>query len=634
MDERGAGTPWHELEGVAAGREKVPGLLRGLLIPGLRRSSWAQLEKLIGWRSDEPLFVEVTGRIFELLPRLDRHRRALALGLLARRAESIGERRVGVHRRTFLAFAAGAHHVVPLVSDRSAEVRTGAAWVLRGLRLEDPPALDALRRQAAVERDPKALVSQLLAVGVLSGTGERAAGAQWARAWLDHRDPLVRLAAARVVLTTAAPGGAQGAGHRVAGVFAEIGTGRLPEVPWWPEGYATMDRFAVQVSAHPREGEALVEGLARHRDPALRAQAVRAAGLQLRSWRHPAPQLWETVAAGLEDEAAVAGEALMALADCGSAAGPYADRIVRALQRPTGRVWPDSHAAVRALVHIGDQRAVPLYRELFGDPFLKVAALPVRWAPELLPAFRNRLADGPGARGAGTVLRILTQWGPAAAPAVPELSGLLDGPAARPAAEALGRIGPAASAAAGALAGLARGDAAPWRFGPGTDRSPKQWQGAQTAAWAYWRVTGDPEPALRAGGPADRAGFGRPVLRYLADLGPLAAPYAASVRALLDSPGEWSRVGAAEAWWRITGDPDPALPALLPELAPLAEHQVTELTLRTVRALGAIGPPAAAALPALRAVVAAPPRRYGASFLMDEELLRDAREALDRIGGS
>ncbi|WP_327256150.1 hypothetical protein [Streptomyces sp. NBC_01244] len=633
MDERGAGTPWHELEGVAAGREEVPGLLRGLRIPGLRRSSWARLEKLIGWQSDEPLFVEVTGRLIELLPRLDRRRRALALGLLARRAQGIGERRVGVHRPTFLAFAARAHHLVPLVSDPSARVRTGASWALRELGHEDPTTLDALRRQAAVERDPTALVSHLLAVGVLSGTGDRAAAAEWARAWLDHRHPLVRLAAARVVLLRAAPGGAEGTGRRVAGVFAEIGTGLLPVVPWFPEGYATMDRFAVQVAAHPREGEALVEGLARHRDPALRTQAVRAAALQLRSWRHPAAHLWETVAGGLEDEPEVAGEALMALADCGKAAAPYADRIVRALQRPAGRVWPDSHAAVRALVHIGDRRAVPPYREMLGDSFLKVGALPVHWAPELLPVFRDRLAHGPGAPGADRVLRILAQWGPAAAPAVPELSDLLDGRAARPAAEALGRIGPAASAAAGALAGLARGDVVPWRFGPGGERSPKPWQGAQTAAWAYWRVTGDPELALGAGGPAARAGFGRPVLRYLADLGPLAAPYADSVRALLDSPGEWTRVGAAEAWWRITGDPAPAVTALLPELAPLAEHRVTEVTLRTVRALGAIGPPAAAALPALRAVVAGPPRRYGASFLMDEELLRDAREALDRISG-
>lgn len=629
MDERGAGTAWHELEGVAAGQEKVPGLLRGLLTPGLRRSSWARLEELISWRTDEPLFVEITGRLFELLPRLDEHRRALALDLLARRADSIGKRPVGVHRRTHLAFAARAHHVVPLLSDPSAEVRTGAAWVLRGLRQEDPAALDALRRQASVEGDPTALVSQLLAVGVLSGSGDRAA--EWARAWLDHRQPLVRLAAARVVLT-AAPGGAAGAGLRVAGAFAEIGTGRLPYVPWWPDAFSPVEPYAVQLVAHPREGEALVEGLARHRDPGLRAQAVRAAGLQIHSWRHPAPHLWETVTTGLEEEGEAADEALMALADCGNAAAPYADRIVRAVERPAGLGIRGAHAGLSALIHIEDSRAVPLYLRRFGDN-TNVGPLPVRWAPELLPVFRERLALGPDARGTDEALRTLAPWGPAATPAVPELAGLLDGRQARRAAEVLGRIGPAASAAGGALAALARGDAVPWRFGPGTERSPRPWQGAQTAAWAHWRVTGDPELALRVCGSAARVGLGRPVLRYLADLGPLAAPYADSVRALLGLPGEWSRVGAAEAWWRITGDPAPAVAALLPELAPLAEHRVTEPTLQAVRTLGAIGPAAAAALPALRAVTAGPPRRYGASFVLDEELLREARTAVDRIGG-
>lgn len=631
MDERGAGTPWHELEGVAAGQEQVPGLLRGLLIPELSRSSWARLEELIGWRSDEPLFVEVTGRLFELLPRLDPHRRALVLGLLARRAEGIGERRVGVHRPVFLAFMAARQHVVPFLMDPSAEVRTGAAWVLRGLREADPAALEALRRQASGESDPTALVSQLLAVGVLSGPGNPAV-AEWARPWLEHRQPLVRLAAAQAVLLTAGPGGAGGTGLRIAEVFAEIGPGTLPEVPWWPEGYPPVARNADRLADRPREARALVDALARHRSPSLRAQAVRAAGGQLRRRRHPAPHLWETVAAGLEDEPEVTDEALLALAGCGSAAAPYADRIVRAVERPAAPGWQGSHAALRALVRFEDPRALPLYLRRFGDS-QDVGPLPVRWAPELWPVFRERLAMGHGARGTDEVLRILAQWGPAAAPAVPELADLLDTTSARPAAEALGRIGPAASAAAGALAALARGETSPWRFGVGTERSPKPWQGAQTAAWAHWRVTGDPELALRVCGSAARPGLGRPVLRYLADLGPLAAPYAGCVRALLGLPGEWSRVGAAEAWWRITGDPAPAVAALLPELAPLAEHRVTELTLRTVRALGAIGPPAAAALPVLRAVAAGPPRRYGASFLMDEELLRDAREALDRIGG-
>ncbi|MFF2198716.1 hypothetical protein ACFVXK_38005, partial [Streptomyces sp. NPDC058157] len=163
---------------------------------------------------------------------------------------------------------------------------------------------------------------------------------------------------------------------------------------------------------------------------------------------------------------------------------------------------------------------------------------------------------------------------------------------------------------------------------PGPGRHP--WHGgAQTAAWAYWRVTGDPEPALRVCGAAARAGLGQPVLRHLADLGPRAARYADAVRPLLTCPGEWSRVGAAEAWWRITGDAPPAVAALLPELAPLTRHSATPLVRRTVRVLGAIGAPAAAALPALHEVVSSP-RRYD-GIRADEELLRVTREALGAI---
>lgn len=634
MDQRGAGTPWHEIEGVAAGQEKVPGLLRGLLTPGLWDSSWAQLEELVGWHSDEPLFLEVTQRLFELLPLLDPQRRALVLGLLARRAHGIGERRVGVHRRAFLAFAAREHEVVQLVADPSAQVRAAAAWLLRGLRGSDPAALEALRGQASRESDPTALVSQLLAVGALSGSGDQAV-AGWVRPWLDHADPLVRLAAARAVLLTAAPGGSTGTGHRIAGAFCELGTGSLPQVPWWPAAYTPVERYTDQLAAHPREAEALVEVLARQPDPDLRVEAVRAAGKQLHYWRSPSAHLWETLAAGLEDEDRVAGAAVEVLAGIGAAAAPYADRIFGLVDRAHATGWTRHPAAMRALVHIEDRRALsPCMDHFAAGHYLEAPALPVRWASYVLPAFRERLAYGAEARDVPTVLRILTRWGPAAAPAAPELADLLDTASARPAAEALGRIGPAASAAAGELAALARGETSPWRFGVGTERSPKPWHGAQTAAWAHWRVTGDPELALRVCGAAARAGLGRPVLRHLADLGPLAAPYADSVRALLDCPGEWSRVGAAEAWWRITGDPAPAVAALLPELAPAAGHRVTELMLRTVRALGAIGPPAAAALPVLRTVAAGPPRRYGESFLMDEELLRDARAALDRISGS
>lgn len=636
MDERGAGAPWHELEGVPAGREVVPGLLRGLLIPGLQRSSWAKLEELLGWQTDDPLFTEVAGRLFELLPRLDTRRRARVLGFLAQKAHLVCERPAGVHRRTFLAFTGAGHRVLPMVPDRSAEVRTRAAWLLRELRGQDPAVLGALRKQAAEEPDPTALVAQLLAVGRLSGSEDPGETTGWVRPWLDHRDAHVRLAAAWAVLLVAAPDGAEGTGRRLAEIFAEIGNGRLPDVPWGYYRFTPIEQCARPLSAHPLEAAALVDGLSRHRNADLREEAVTVAGMQLRYWRHPSAHLWETVAAGLEDEAGVATEALEVFARGGTAAAPYADRLARFAKRSgldrfgsrPDPECPSTDYAVQALVGIGDDRARAWYRGRFGSFYLSVDSLPERWAPDLLPAFRKRLSSASEAGSVSEVLEILARWGPSAAPAVPELTRLLDTPLARPAAEALGRIGPAASAAADALAALARSESLPW----GGGYPPRPWQGAQTAAWAHWRVTGDPELALRVCGSAAQAGPGRPVLRYLADLGPLAAPYADAVGALLGSYGEWTRVGAAEAWWRITGDADTAVATLLPELRPLDDHLVDPLVLQTVRALGAIGRPSAVALPVLHAVIASE-RRYGADIRRDEELCGVTREALDRIEG-
>ncbi|MEV6676185.1 hypothetical protein AB0N09_04860 [Streptomyces erythrochromogenes] len=377
---------------------------------------------------------------------------------------------------------------------------------------------------------------------------------------------------------------------------------------------------------HPHTSAALLGATAGHRKAVSRRVAVLAAGARLRYWRDPAPELWETVAAGLDDEREVASAAVEVLAEGGAAAAPCADRLVRHVERSGGiTVTGDAGPALQALIGMDDDRAADWYAAPRRHVWLRDhAPLPARWAPRLLPGFRTHLAlDRRRLDASSRVLHTLALWGPAAAAALPELVALLDTPAARAAAEALGAIGPAA-ATREAVAGLAALVTAE----PGPGRHP--WHGgAQTAAWAYWRLTGDPEPALEAIGAAARAGLGQPVLRHLADLGPQAAPYADAVRPLLTCPGEWSRVGAAEAWWRITGDAAPAVAALLPELAPLAGHATTPLVLRTVRILGAIGGPAAAALPALHEVVSSP-RRYG-SVPAGEELHRAARQSLSTI---
>ncbi|QES46610.1 hypothetical protein DEJ50_00845 [Streptomyces venezuelae] len=639
MDERGDGpVAWHVLEEVPAGWEEIPGLLRGLVTPGQRQKAWLRLEDKLGWRTDAPLFAHTVTHLLDLLPRLDERRLVQVLDFLARRGHSACRSSVGVHRRAYELFTNAWPHVLPLAGHRAAGVRTGAAWVLRAIRCADPAALDALRGRAAVEDDPTALMSQLLAMGELSEDRE------WLLPWLDHGHPLVALAAARGVLASGGTAGAGGTdtadgtdtvdgavGRAVARGLAAAGKQRLPDVPWWPLGFEPAERFAKLSAPHPYASAALVEAVAGHRDAGLRRAAVLAAGARLRYWRGPAPELWETVAAGLDDEPEVASASVGVLAGGGAAAAPYADRLVRHVERTGGAAGGrDADTALRALVGVADDRAAGWYAARLGSHWLDVAPVPVSWAPLLLPVFRRRLADDGGQpQAVPRILRTLAEWGPAASPAVPELVGLLDTPFARAAAEALGAIGPAAATGSAAATGRAAGRlAALATADPGPGRHP--WHGgAQTAAWAYWRITGDPEPALQVCGAAARAGLGQPVLRYLADLGPQAAAYADAVRPLLTCPGQWSRVGAADAWWRITGDAGPAVEALLPELAPLAGHSAPPLVLRTVRILGAIGGPAVAAVPVLHEV-ASSPRRYG-GIPADEELLRAVREALTAI---
>lgn len=362
-----------------------------------------------------------------------------------------------------------------------------------------------------------------------------------------------------------------------------------------------------------------------------RPRDLEAAGARVRRWRQAGPEVWGVVAAGLDGAQGVAADALRIFAVGGSEAAPYADRLLRFVE--DHRFLPDAwmsnvDRAVQALVGVGDDRVVPWYRERFGSYYLTPGALPERWAPALLPAFRERLREGPKASGVREVLRHLTGWGPAAAPAVPELLTVLDTPYARQAAEALGRIGAGAAPAAGLLGALARGDLRPPRADAGTSRTPRRWHGAQTAAWAHWRVTGDPHLALDVIGAAVRAGH--PVLTRLADLGPLAASRTDDLRPYLDHVGAWARAGAAEAWWRLTGDAATAVRTLLPQLTPLAAHEATPLILRTVEALGRIGRPAAPATPLLEAVTTSE-RRYGGTILLDESLHRAAEQALRRI---
>ncbi|MFC8920174.1 hypothetical protein ACFT5C_30950 [Streptomyces sp. NPDC057116] len=370
------------------------------------------------------------------------------------------------------------------------------------------------------------------------------------------------------------------------------------------------------------------------RDAGRRQEEVVGASLTLALLRRPPRALWDDVVLALADgDVRVACAAPAVLAEAGPAVAAHGDRLAAFLERREEvEAWagdtPTTHVLL-SLAGIGDRRATgPLRHRLSAGISLLLHrrhAPTLRGLPagDLLPALPAALRRGPHP----LVLELLRGMGAAAAPVVPDLLPLLATDHAREACEVLGGIGPSAAPAAGALADLARGSRLPPRCG-----SPRtRWHGLQTAAWAHWRVTGDPGHALRVIGTAVRAGLGHPVLRYVGDLGPLADRYAHDLLPLLDAPGAFTRVEAAHAWWRVTGDPGPAVPVLIRELAPLRAGLLPPSSARAVRHLGAIGEPAAAAAPELGRVLAAE-RRNGRGILEDEALCRSLTTALAATG--
>ncbi|MFB7619002.1 hypothetical protein [Kitasatospora sp. NPDC056181] len=350
--------------------------------------------------------------------------------------------------------------------------------------------------------------------------------------------------------------------------------------------------------------------------------------------RAPLAELYALVANCLDHPSwQVRERALRLITEAGSAAAPYADRLAVSM-RPGSLPYEGGREAL-ALAHLGDRRVPDFLRERFRTALCNVALGRLLGtygaeAATLLPVVRAA-ASLQNAVVSAAALEALAGWGPAAAPAVPELTGALDSAEARRAAAALGAVGPAADRAAPRLRELAEGVGVP-AVTPGP-RDPRAlpWHGAQTAAWAHWRITGEHRLALRVLGEAVEAGPGRPHLRYLADLGPLASRHAEAVRALLDHPGDWTRVEAAHAWWRLTGEPGPAVEVLAGELA---SARPTDELPAVLRYLTGIGGPAAAAAPVLEAYLSGHRRQLGGTPLtprQDELLTAAAAGALAAI---
>jgi hypothetical protein len=420
-------------------------------------------------------------------------------------------------------------------------------------------------------------------------------------------------------------------------------------VPWPDDiaGHGGLGVWLVRLLDGPPTPRSLVTGhLAVSPHPPTRIWAIRAGYEIAEQWRSTTGGVVAMLAQRLTDpDPSVARVAARYLGRVGVATKPVADALAAALHHADAEVRASMTVG---LAHCGDHRAVATLVGLLGhdrcpwpahttwgddirSPVHVLDALRPH-ATQLLPALLARLHDG--GEGWDTVatdlVRGLGTWGVDAGDAAPAVAALLiRGPVGiDTVVTTLGRIGPAAAFAVPVLDTLA-------------EREDKH---AALIAWAYWRITGE-QPDTTAATLARLAAtprHGPQALRLLADLGPAAAGSADSIRTLLASRDRWTRVEAAHALWRASGDLRDALPVLLDE-AGCVDHpdEVGIVRAAAFGYLGQIGALAAEAIPALEAVLRRD-RRVGGTghyrddhnaITWDQHCQQLVTAALDRLRG-
>ncbi|MFF2133008.1 hypothetical protein ACFVW1_48305 [Streptomyces olivochromogenes] len=149
-------------------------------------------------------------------------------------------------------------------------------------------------------------------------------------------------------------------------------------------------------------------------------------------------------------------------------------------------------------------------------------------------------------------------------------------------------------------------------------------------------ITGDAEPAVETLRDLLRTQSPPGILPAVGRLGPLGAPLAPEVAAVLHDPREHGRSQAADAYWRITGNPRPVLPFLLARAAPTITYASNDTgwyarrdalcVLAGMRTAGALTTTPPELRPLLE-LCATSPRRV--TWKDDDELRRLARTLLD-----
>ncbi|WP_113699088.1 hypothetical protein [Nonomuraea lactucae] len=323
--------------------------------------------------------------------------------------------------------------------------------------------------------------------------------------------------------------------------------------------------------------------------------------------------------------------AVRLIADCGRASAAHADLLAAMLTGDPAEPWPQVAApAVEGLARLGDGRCLPWLAAALVEQHGHVRHLDVRstipamvaHAEALIPALQTFL--GPSMRGgmkSVACMDALVSWGAAAAPLVPALLDRFATGYLSVALPLLGAIGPPAAEAVPQLRALL-GD---------------EHRGHE-AAWALWRITGEPGrvPALlaehlaRFGGHA--ADDTAPLLEQLSPAAAIAVPV---LREHFHDPKAghlYDRVAIARALWAITGEPAGLIAPLLYAITarPLPNHGYRRPApeLRAIQALGMMGPVAAEAIAALELIAHGPARVTERDVWADERYQHAALHAL------
>ncbi|HYQ66084.1 HEAT repeat domain-containing protein [Actinophytocola sp.] len=567
---------WAELDGAGVSEEPLPDLLRTMAGPdesaaidAFHDVRWEILHQGTVYTAT-PAVVPFLVELVEAVGPVLRGVVVEFLGDLAHTYELDPDEDLRAEVRA--AVTAEVDRLLPLLADDDPWLRYVAAYAVSGCPDRTADVLAVLGRRWQEEVDPRVRAALVMAAATLDRRTDLIKDGLGTR-----QPPVVRAAAVLAAVRTGRrwPGAKAVAAVRAAwrdgDPFANNDEGRWGPPDWYPEAMADLlDNLP------PTDRPPILTALLHSADPGVRERALVHAGIAVgarRSLRESLPPLLVPTLTDPDPKVRLA--AADAIRRAGRAVAPLADTLADL----AGRDDEAAGQAVAALVELGDPRATDLVpRHLragtaAGDIGVALAAAGAPATDDLLAAVRHRLAalaNGAEQRYRVTrefyqefhiseisaLLRLVRAWGPAAAPAIPELLALIrTKQAVLDATEALAAMGPAAADALPELPTFTP------RF---LDSGNNEFRLA--VARVRWRLGGAAGPAVdEAWLHIARGGYAPGGIALLAEIGEPAHVLLPRMRRardhwLTDAEHRGECVSVARLLWEWTGDPEQARP--------------------------------------------------------------------------